>query len=198
MKLNRGFTLIELLIVVAIIAILAAIAVPNFLEAQVRAKVSRVKSDQRSMATAIESYYVDNNRYPPAPTLETPRTVLGKLTTPVAYMTSVPPETFLRKDNKAGKADPEGWETMFRYYDRKSSEAAPPIGFGSGGWTNTSGAVRGDANKQWSNRSRGPDQMYNFDTFMTNVPINAFNTTLTAYDPTNGTISYGDIIRQGP
>ncbi len=60
----RGFTLIELLIVVAIIAILAAIAVPNFLEAQVRAKVSRVKSDQRSLATAIESYYTDWNRYP--------------------------------------------------------------------------------------------------------------------------------------
>ena len=60
----KGFTLIELLIVVAIIAILAAIAVPNFLEAQVRAKVSRVKADMRSLATAIEAYVVDNNVYP--------------------------------------------------------------------------------------------------------------------------------------
>lgn len=61
---KKGFTLIELLIVVAIIAILAAIAVPNFLEAQVRSKASRVKSDLRSLATAVESYYVDNNSYP--------------------------------------------------------------------------------------------------------------------------------------
>ncbi len=61
---KKGFTLIELLIVIAIIAILAAIAVPNFLEAQVRAKVSRVKADQRSLATGLESYYIDNNSYP--------------------------------------------------------------------------------------------------------------------------------------
>src|SRR5512137_50625 len=60
-----GFTLIELLIVVAIIAILAAIAVPNFLEAQVRSKVSRVKSDMRTMAGALEVYRLDNNRYIP-------------------------------------------------------------------------------------------------------------------------------------
>jgi len=59
----RGFTLIELLIVVAIIAILAAIAVPNFLEAQVRSKVSRSKTDMRTMATALEAYFVDNNTY---------------------------------------------------------------------------------------------------------------------------------------
>ena len=65
MKTRVAFTLIELLIVVAIIAILAAIAVPNFLEAQVRAKVSRVKSDMRAVATALESYHVDNNRYIP-------------------------------------------------------------------------------------------------------------------------------------
>src|SRR5690606_31388316 len=61
---SKGFTLIELLIVVAIIAILAAIAVPNFLEAQTRAKVSRVRNDMRTMATAAEAYRVDNNDYP--------------------------------------------------------------------------------------------------------------------------------------
>jgi prepilin-type N-terminal cleavage/methylation domain-containing protein len=60
-----GFTLIELLIVVAIIAILAAIAVPNFLEAQIRSRISRVRADLRTDATAIEAYIVDAGAYPP-------------------------------------------------------------------------------------------------------------------------------------
>jgi prepilin-type N-terminal cleavage/methylation domain-containing protein len=62
---RKAFTLIELLIVVAIIAILAAIAVPNFLEAQTRSKMSRAKADMRSIVTAIEAYAVDYNKYPP-------------------------------------------------------------------------------------------------------------------------------------
>jgi len=61
---DDAFTLIELLIVVAIIAILAAIAVPNFLEAQTRSKVSRVLNDLRTMRTAVESYSVDSVKYP--------------------------------------------------------------------------------------------------------------------------------------
>lgn len=56
---THGFTLIELLIVIAIILILIAIALPNFLEAQARAKVTREQSDQRAIATAIESLRID-------------------------------------------------------------------------------------------------------------------------------------------
>ena len=62
---RKGFTLIELLIVVAIIGILAAIAVPNFLNAQIRAKVSKVQADFRSLATAIESYRLEFGNYMP-------------------------------------------------------------------------------------------------------------------------------------
>jgi type II secretion system protein G len=61
---KKGFTLIELLIVVAIIGIIAAIAIPNLLNAIQRGKQKRTMADMRSIATAIEAFSVDNNRYP--------------------------------------------------------------------------------------------------------------------------------------
>jgi prepilin-type N-terminal cleavage/methylation domain-containing protein len=60
---RRGFTLIELLIVVVIIGILAAIAVPKFAATKERAFIGTMKSDLRNLSTAQESYFYDNNTY---------------------------------------------------------------------------------------------------------------------------------------
>jgi prepilin-type N-terminal cleavage/methylation domain-containing protein len=82
---ETGFTLIELLIVVAIIGILAAIAVPNFMNAQIRAKVSRSMADQRTLENAILQYTVDYNDNPPHSHEANQN---WWLTTPVAYLAS--------------------------------------------------------------------------------------------------------------
>jgi len=60
-----GFTLIELLIVVAIIAILAAILIPNFLRARKQSQISATKGNLKNIGTALESYFVDKGGYPP-------------------------------------------------------------------------------------------------------------------------------------
>jgi len=64
LKNKKGFTLIELLIVVAIIAILAAIAIPQFSAYRQKAYNSAALSDLRNWKTAMESYYADNQQYP--------------------------------------------------------------------------------------------------------------------------------------
>ena len=65
----KGFTLIELLIVVAIIGIIAAIAIPNLLNAIDRGKQKRTMADLRSLGTAVETYSIDVNIYPVATTM---------------------------------------------------------------------------------------------------------------------------------
>jgi len=181
---RRAFTLIELLIVVAIIAILAAIAVPNFLEAQTRSKVSRAKTDLRALAVGIESYVTDHGKA--FPDGNDPGTGYGvitfdeetgirsdavptetgslyglflrryrpwvPLTTPVAYITSIPIDSFSR-------VLPYSYETWWNY-----EEARPYFCLMT---------------------SMGPDR----DMDSGYGGVNAI------YDPSNGTKSGGDVYR---
>lgn len=94
MNRNKAFTLVELLIVVAIIGILALIVLPNFLAAQVKAKVARSQADIRTIVNSLQAYRIDNNAIPPLPeksgtmTMLSPIhvSVLQNLTTPVSYL----------------------------------------------------------------------------------------------------------------
>ncbi len=64
-KLNKnrgGFTLVEIMIVVAIIALLAAIAVPNFLRARKRSQATRILEDLRMIDSAVDQYAIENNK----------------------------------------------------------------------------------------------------------------------------------------
>lgn len=207
----HAFTLIELLIVVAIIAILAAIAVPNFLEAQTRAKVSRSKADMRSLATAIETYRIDWNVYPIAsqwvssspdrPTPDNFNNRMYGLTTPISYMTSLPADVFTQLENVFPFT--AGTQPTFEYEDKLTAvNSEAPTGivgyniFSSvEAWNEYFGGNPG-APVNWILLSSGPDKRNDFQQTGTPIASPAIQTGYNNhYDATNGTISRGDIIR---
>jgi len=196
---RRAFTLIELLIVVAIIGILAAIAIPNFLQAQVRAKVARVQADMRNLAPSMESYYVDYNGYPldaqywtvrPEFASFLPR--LALLTSPIDYASSVPEDVFAEGAIAgAGIFDsayriPYGTGPLVRPYTFDYANRITPTGEKESRavWARISS--RPDS-VLWALRSIGPDHEATYLGYSVEV-----------YDPTNGTISDGDIFYTGP
>ncbi len=194
---RRAFTLIELLIVVAIIGILAAIAVPNFLNAQVRAKVARVQSDLKALSLALESYRLDRGAYPwpihNGMYMNTYNIVANciELTTPVSYISSVSMEDpFIPQkfwNNQQHAIHPTYVYVNYRGDWGKS--------YGSG-----YGASVQDLPNGYGMTSQGPDDA---DSGGVHYPLMMkFNNDKAAaynllYAPSNGLRSRGDIVRFG-
>jgi len=184
---KNGFTLIELLIVVAIIGILAAIAIPNFLQAQARAKVAKSRAEMLTLAESLELYNVDHNDYPIpyhhplAPTWF--YNVPNSLTTPIEYLTSAeacfdPFSTFRTMD----PADPRYQFHRYGYFSISFSNAANL----PADWAALSPVDRlrfKDLAGHWRMDGYGPSTRSGGWIWGP------------SYDPTNGTISTGAIYR---
>ena len=216
---NKGFTLIELLIVVAIIAILAAIAVPNFLEAQVRSKVSRAKADMRTLATGLEAYRVDNNAYikgnffglgvyyqPAAGGVpQEEGRILSRLSSPIAYVTSgLLPDPFFSKQRTGTINETNGSISGPFELPADQAEAAKYYKYYAGDPTSGQfGALatwdRTDTKAAywWILNSPGPDSIYPNMSGLLRGDTTEEAISNHVYDPTNGTISFGSIFRVG-
>lgn len=210
---ERALTLIELIIVVALISILALLAIPNFLDSQVRARTARAKADFYTVAYGLEMYRMDHGVYPkgnnssrvlnPVPERATYRRTLERLTSPIAYLSG---ESVFFDQFKAQ------WR-----YGGASLDDLDPIDVPPGSlynkqlyWyaaRNATGAAiwdqKDDPDPSWYYlESAGPDLAHhNAGTFLytirTDTPATRGRVAKMLYDPSNGTISRGSIWRAG-
>jgi prepilin-type N-terminal cleavage/methylation domain-containing protein len=175
---RNGFTLVELLIVLSIVLVLVAIAVPEYLESKVVSDVARTHSDLRKIQTALDSYFVDFCVYPPSHDPDSYPRGLTWLTSPFPYLRSIPHDPF------ASPLFGEGPE-----YEGGST------GVGTFGniHDSASHSVRIHA---YLVMGVGPDQrdsVLGNDWFPGRKP--GGEVIITSYAPTNGLESSGDIIR---
>lgn len=180
---HSAFTLIELLIVVAIIGILAAIAVPNFLNAQSRAMLARTYSDLKALFNGMEMYRIDHNSYVPdydsgavpgvSGVSQNEYLTYSKLTTPTSYMATIPLDPYFASSATRGlhpKSSP-----YFQYAGPHSGVESPRAAWKPSGTIYTITSLGPDKADQqgWSYPH---DQAYNI-----------------VFNASNGLISKGDL-----
>ncbi|MBX7247384.1 MAG: type II secretion system GspH family protein [Candidatus Sumerlaeaceae bacterium] len=219
---SKAFTLIELLVVVGILAVLALIAIPNLHFASTRAKIARIKADQRTLATALESYATDHTAYPlcnpfgvagSRPSAPGDPAVLERLSTPVAYISNAfVPAPFSPTNYSAGyilgvgpietnigvwppidQAGPEA--ALYKCYQYTATHQSDTTLTGDDRATvNMIGqGVKADA---FILQAAGPTLGHiNMGGVVANSDAEYSSALL--YDPTNGTVSFGAIFRVG-
>ncbi len=176
---QQGFTLIELLIVIAIILILISIAMPNFLEAQIRARVTRSMGQMKGIGTALDTYRNDWPTYPPYSlwgAADQSYQYLNALTTPIALLKNA--DTF---------SDPFYSESL----TRAGISAFPRYRYGL--------MERIEVRKNPAITTRWPE--WNLQGFGPNIPRTNSEHNRNAnipYSPTNGTMSIGVFALWGP
>jgi prepilin-type N-terminal cleavage/methylation domain-containing protein len=182
---EHGFTMIELTTVALIILVLIAIALPNFLEAQIRARTTAVTANLEVVAHALEEYYIAYRNYPvnavaklpdgSLPGDENPHErgrALTVLTTPVVYLSSLPYDLFSESDQS----------TDFLDYINFVDLTGGPISMNT---------FQSQGSAAYLIASIGPNGVK--ETWAGRIPPS-----LISYAPTNGTKSAGDLHRFGP
>lgn len=228
---GSGFTLVELLIVIAIIAILTSIAMPNYQDALVSSKCAKFMGDCQAIQTALEVYFADQSQYPPEerypvgstnmnmdthPTYPATGFVSRCITTPIAYLAKLPKDPF-PNNNPAYDEHQFPKKRPYNYSNDMYNTQLYP------GSTNQyyvswiyqflitpEGSISRDVSSRpnaaiWMINSPGPDgdrdHGWNSEWVdKTSQPVVSSEKTTypILYDPSNGTISNGDLYMFGP